>query len=369
MPWTVYNRQGQRKYLTRSETNSFLAAARDQNGAVQSFCWMMAVTGCRISEALALTEKSIDFEAKHVIIECLKKRGKRVFRAVPLPTELLEKIEELLATGVLQADRLWPWSRMTGYRRICEVMRAAGVTGSYATPKGLRHGFGVRAIQANVPLNLVQRWLGHADIKTTAIYTSAMGPEEREIAARMWVDSGQVVRTRVRSKPRSSLSHDEKKLERARPSRSNPKCRPQRHVSGPEAVIATPKGLSILGKTKWSCFLLQFWLDCNLIFRAFSLTYFHTGSVRSALTQRPKDRLLAERRLLPQLVKLGNLLALSASFCARRGMTTAPQGRPTGSCREPIQTCAPAVEICGHSVRRCGCSRSKRQADRRRGTC
>jgi integrase len=78
---------------------------------------------------------------------------------------------------------------MTGYRRIREVMLEAGIRGSYATPKGLRHGFGVRAIQAQVPLNLVQRWLGHADIKTTAIYTNAMGPEEREIASRMWGSS------------------------------------------------------------------------------------------------------------------------------------------------------------------------------------
>jgi integrase len=37
-----------------------------------------------------------------------------------------------------------------------------------------------------VPLNLVQRWLGHASLTTTAIYLDALGDEEREIAARMW---------------------------------------------------------------------------------------------------------------------------------------------------------------------------------------
>lgn len=78
---------------------------------------------------------------------------------------------------------------MTAYRRIREVMEAAGISGPHASPKGLRHSFGVHAIQSGVPLNLVQRWLGHADMKTTAIYTSVVGPEEREIAARMWHDS------------------------------------------------------------------------------------------------------------------------------------------------------------------------------------
>lgn len=53
-------------------------------------------------------------------------------------------------------------------------------------PKGFRHGFGVHAIRCGVPPDLVQRWLGHADIWTTAIYTQVMGPEERSIAARMW---------------------------------------------------------------------------------------------------------------------------------------------------------------------------------------
>lgn len=189
MPWTMYDREGQRKYLTRSEREAFLQAARARSPEINAFCSLMAATGCRISEALSLTGRNIDFEAKQVIIECLKKRRKSIFRAVPLPAVLLEELQELVARQTSPQNRLWPWSRMTGYRRICEVMQVAGVEGSHATPKGLRHGFGVCAIQAKVPLNLVQRWLGHADIKTTAIYTSAMGPEEREIAARMWDDS------------------------------------------------------------------------------------------------------------------------------------------------------------------------------------
>ena len=165
---------------------AFQAAAQKRGGAVYGFCWIMAVTGCRISEALSLSRRSIDFEAKLVIIRCLKKRGKYIFRAIPLPSDLIEKIREGIDAGLLPSERLWPWSRMTGYRHVRDVMREAGLAGGYATPKGLRHGFAVRAIQSNVPLNLVQRWLGHADIKTTAIYADAMGPEERELASRLW---------------------------------------------------------------------------------------------------------------------------------------------------------------------------------------
>ena len=68
-----------------------------------------------------------------------------------------------------------------------DVMKQAGITaGLHATPKGLRHGFGLHAIRCGLPLNLVQRWLGHSSMTTTAIYLQAMGQEEREFAARMW---------------------------------------------------------------------------------------------------------------------------------------------------------------------------------------
>ena len=73
---------------------------------------------------------------------------------------------------------------MTGWRRVCEVMARATVRGPQASPKGLRHGFGVAAVTAGVPLNLVQKWLGHAQLSTTAIYADAVGEEEHAIAAR-----------------------------------------------------------------------------------------------------------------------------------------------------------------------------------------
>lgn len=138
--------------------------------------------------------RSIDFETGVVILECLKKRRTGVYRAVPLPSTLLETLRRWIEQdGIAPENRLWPWSRMTGYRRITEVMGKAQIVGPWATPKGLRHGFGVRAVQSGAPLHLVQRWLGHADMKTTAIYAGAVGPEEREIAAKTWLkqDGGQ----------------------------------------------------------------------------------------------------------------------------------------------------------------------------------
>ena len=65
-------------------------------------------------------------------------------------------------------------------------MAAACIIGTAATPKGLRHTFGVKAFQSCVPPHPVQRWLGHASMRTTFIYGDVMGREERGFAARMW---------------------------------------------------------------------------------------------------------------------------------------------------------------------------------------
>ncbi|MGH7119116.1 MAG: tyrosine-type recombinase/integrase [Acetobacteraceae bacterium] len=66
------------------------------------------------------------------------------------------------------------------------VMEAAGLSGPKASPKGLRHAFGVSAVTTRIPLNPMQKWLGHAQLTTTAIYANAVGAEEKDIAKRMW---------------------------------------------------------------------------------------------------------------------------------------------------------------------------------------
>lgn len=160
---------------------------------MRTLCLTLAFAGCRVSEALALTTDRVDLAAGVLVFQSLKKRRPGIYRAVPVPPAVLEALDLVHGIRELQAKpgrgkgrRLWGMSRMTAWRRVREVMPAAGLAGAYASPKGLRHGFGVQAVTAGVPLNLVQRWLGHAQLTTTAIYADAVGAEEQSIAARMW---------------------------------------------------------------------------------------------------------------------------------------------------------------------------------------
>lgn len=192
----VFSINGTRKYVNSRETDLIIERLRHESPQLRLFCHVLIYTGCRISEALSITMRSIDFNERQLVIECMKKRRKGVYRCVPIPDDF---VRELRAWGKERGfgERLWSWSRMTAYRHLIAVMHAAGVVGDHATPKGLRHGFAVRAIQNGAPLDLVQRWLGHADIRTTAIYSYVLGPEERRIAARMW----QKPRTRPAAAP------------------------------------------------------------------------------------------------------------------------------------------------------------------------
>lgn len=189
----LFDGEGRRLYFTEDERRAFMAAAAKAPREVRSFCGVLHSTGCRISEALALTPQQIDLSGRVVVFESLKKRKAGVFRAVPVPPELLDTLD--LVHSIREAQRrgedakalLWPWSRMTAWRRVQEVIAAAGIAeGPHACPKGLRHGFGVQAVSRGIALNMVQKWLGHAQLTTTAIYANAVGEEEQSIAARMW---------------------------------------------------------------------------------------------------------------------------------------------------------------------------------------
>jgi integrase len=66
------------------------------------------------------------------------------------------------------------------------VMDAASIEGTYTSPKGLRHAFGVVHALNKTPLPTLQRWMGHSDPKTTASYMQAVGEEARQLAGAAW---------------------------------------------------------------------------------------------------------------------------------------------------------------------------------------
>lgn len=187
----LYAPSGARLYINEDERRRFIEAAQKALPNIRSLCLILAYTGCRISEALMLTTTSIQVEACVISIKTLKQRRKDrfVIREVPVPKDLIDILMANVTIDVLDRYHsrvLFPVCRETAWRQVKTVMEQAGISGPQATAKGLRHGYGIWAQHAGVPLNMIQKWMGHARIETTAIYTKATGPEERAIAGRMW---------------------------------------------------------------------------------------------------------------------------------------------------------------------------------------
>jgi len=110
---SLYTAGGERKYLTEAERNALIMAARAcPNPKLRTFCLTLVYTGCRISEALAISGPCIERSSGFIAIRSLKKRkGAIVFREIPVPSELLDELAATYDLAEPAKDRLWPWCR------------------------------------------------------------------------------------------------------------------------------------------------------------------------------------------------------------------------------------------------------------------
>ncbi len=194
---SLFTYSGERKYLTPDERSRFYGALSVLDCPRERFfCEMIYWTGCRPSEALALDVMTIGLDELVVVIRSLKKRGKnknRKFRLVPLPGPFIKVLNNFYQIQKAQCrtdngpkERLFPFSRTKGWQLVGMVMKSAKIVGAMACARGLRHAFGVKAALSGVPITMIQKWLGHTNISSTQIYIDLLGPEERQIAQKMW---------------------------------------------------------------------------------------------------------------------------------------------------------------------------------------
>src|SRR4051812_6542606 len=98
----LYDTRGRRKYLILSERRAFVRTAIATGGPVATFCIVLAYCGPRLSEGLNLSYERIDSADGTLVFETLKRRTRGMTRAVPVPRELLEKLEEVHGVDIAQ---------------------------------------------------------------------------------------------------------------------------------------------------------------------------------------------------------------------------------------------------------------------------
>ena len=159
--------------------------AADRVRALVILLWR---AGLRISEALALSESDLDFDAGSVLVRC-GKGGKRRIVGMDLwawaqLAPWLNLRRDLPIGGFLcvltgpTAGR--PWSASAARLTLRRLASQAGVRRRFA-PHQLRHAHAVEMAREGVPLNVIQRQLGHVNLGITSVYLQ--GIDNAEIVA------------------------------------------------------------------------------------------------------------------------------------------------------------------------------------------
>ena len=178
--------------LTRDEVMRLLAACSENPNAAaavrnRALIAVLYRSGLRCAEALALQPKDIDLNIGTITV--LHGKGDQR-RTVGVDAQALELVQRWM-------DRRRELGVPAGSPVFCTVRENAGAAmyGSYLRdalkqlakraridkrvhPHGLRHTHASELARENVPLHVIRRQLGHADLATTARYVDHLTPWE-----------------------------------------------------------------------------------------------------------------------------------------------------------------------------------------------
>ena len=139
-------------------------------------------SGLRVSEVIDLKIKDLDLRELTIHIKGAKGNKDRI---TVFPEKLAEEIETLTANRnpddyVFASERGGKLTTRTAQLIFENALRKAGIQKD-ATFHSLRHSFATHLLENGVDVRYVQELLGHANIRTTQIYTKVTNPMLRNI--------------------------------------------------------------------------------------------------------------------------------------------------------------------------------------------
>jgi integrase/recombinase XerD len=116
-----------------------------------------------------------------------KKTGiqREKYRIIPLHSELRDVYMQYLLDKNISTkseDPLFPMARQVVDLYLKKLQDKLGIK---IHAHKFRHTFAVKAIMDQVPLNVLQQWLGHSSVFTTSIYTQITGMDTSEFMGRI----------------------------------------------------------------------------------------------------------------------------------------------------------------------------------------
>lgn len=166
----------ERTYLSWDEIHQLIDAI--DHPTIKTIVRTMSFTGMRISECLNLTLDEIDLEKKVVRVKNTKSK---VDRSVPLHESLipiLTRYRDTIRPTGLDTNRFFALKKTGSVsivyvnQTLAEACKNLGWK-TKITSHILRHSFASNLVNKNVSLVHIQKLLGHADLRTTSVYTHA----------------------------------------------------------------------------------------------------------------------------------------------------------------------------------------------------
>ncbi|MGB7757633.1 MAG: tyrosine-type recombinase/integrase [Salinisphaera sp.] len=176
-----------------AETDALLAEGA-QNLVEKLIVALALYAGLRASEVLGLNWKNIDLDKKRITICQTARQGKLFsmtkgfdWRIVPITSALRPLLIDYRAS-VSDDGLLFSSDGITPYYQVQHIFtRIKTRTGisTGVTYHGLRHSFATRAAERDIPLPVIQKWLGHSDITTTMRYIHAKADYMDQLASKL----------------------------------------------------------------------------------------------------------------------------------------------------------------------------------------
>ena len=148
--------------LSRDEEQKLIGCAYRETGNNGLLLKTLLLTGARVSEFISLKVEDIFFDELMILIE--KGKGGKS-RYVPILPELSQELKTHL--GSRQTGYVFESNRHTKFtaRRIQQIVKE--------TAHLLRHTVATFLLEKGMPLEQIQKFLGHSKIETTQIYAES----------------------------------------------------------------------------------------------------------------------------------------------------------------------------------------------------
>ena len=166
--------------LSRDEIQAILAAT--SNAKHQLMIALAYSGGLRVSEIVNLKVKDLNLSELTIHIKGAKGNKDRI---TIFPEKLLDDLGKIAASKdlneyVFSSERGGKLTERTAQKVFEHALKKSGIK-KEATFHSLRHSFATHLLENGVDVRYVQELLGHANIRTTQIYTKVTNPMLRNI--------------------------------------------------------------------------------------------------------------------------------------------------------------------------------------------